>query len=143
MHDATAPRPKNNKVTRACVDARYAELEMNLARANPPTAKQRRAAMEACAEVIHHPAAKWRAPWVVLLAPVAVLVWLLLSSGCVPAEAVTQCDTEAAINHGHAADVTLPEESRTIGKANEAAWRAQRRALTGEDVPGAETWGAQ
>lgn len=63
-------------------------------------------------------------------------------AGCVAPEAIEQARTEAANNHGHAMDTTLPLEARQVGADNTRAWRAQHLALTGDDVPGAETWPA-
>ncbi len=142
-----SPHDRPGKVTKACVDARYEELREALKIAPAPTRRMRERAAQACAEgackVATAEPVKWRAPWLVILAPVAVLVWLLLSSGCVPVEAVNQAATEAAICHGHASDETLPVEARQIGASEAAAWAAQYRSLTGEAVPGSETWGAQ
>lgn len=66
----------------------------------------------------------------------------LLAVACVPVEAIEQADREAAINHGHAADASLPMSTRMVGADNTRAWRAQRRSLSGKDVPGADTWPA-
>jgi len=63
-----------------------------------------------------------------------------LTGGCVPIEAIEQCDKEAHYAHGHANDPLLPREAQIIGRANCGAWCAQRYSLTGQEVPGSESW---
>lgn len=75
------------------------------------------------------------ARWLVLTAAL-----LVSAVACVPAEALVQCDTEAEVNHHHALDPTLSDDARMIGADGSRAWRAQRRRLSGDDVPGAEMW---
>lgn len=60
-------------------------------------------------------------------------VFLLL--GCVPAQAIRQAKTEAAINRAHMLDEDLPEEARLIGQDNYDAWSAQLFNLDGTPLP--------
>lgn len=71
-----------------------------------------------------------------------IVTMIAVAGGCVPAEAIRQAEVEAAICHGHASDAAIHPEARAIGASEERAWRAQYRALVGEDVPQAarEGW---
>jgi hypothetical protein len=64
---------------------------------------------------------------------VAALLALLASSGCVPAIAIEQAATEAAISAGDARDEDYPREAREVGTTNYDAWESQYEALTGGD----------
>ena len=146
MHDPVERlNGARKKVTEACVEARWAELEPNLARAPKPTAKQRRAAAEACivAPIVRPEVPKWSGvPFGIGLLGLAFVVVLILASGCVPARAIEQARKEASIAHGHAVDAAgeLPIEARVIGASEARAWQEQHRALTGDYVPDSETW---
>jgi hypothetical protein len=65
---------------------------------------------------------------------------LVVLVGCVPVEAIEQCDCQAALNHGLATKESNDPGVRAVGARQVLAWRAQRRALTGDDVPGVEAW---
>lgn len=70
----------------------------------------------------------------------ALLVACAMLVGCVAPEAIEQARTEAAALHGLATSSANSDDVRSIGARGSLAWRAQHRALTGDDVPGAETW---
>jgi len=69
-----------------------------------------------------------------------VLSLCLLLAGCVAPEAIEQARAEAAMCHGLAVETTNDVQVRRFAEAQAAAWRAQHRALTGDDVPGSEVW---
>lgn len=138
-------RPSEKKVTRQCVEAKFAEVEAALANARPPTRRQRHAAAAECFAQPETPEGPtWRAPWglVGLVLLFVVLMLVVGLAGCVPVEAIEQARDQAAIEHGHAVDERheLPLEARQRAADSERAWQAQHRALTGDPVPGSEAW---
>lgn len=136
------------------IDAQAAKLRELVAKRGPacPETKRRAVAILSATLAgsvvvpVTPPPAPSPAPAVIarvakLCALLAAGLLFLFLSGCVPVEAIQQAEREAAIAHRYAELQTLPDETRKIGKAEERAWRAQYRALVGEDVPMAVTQG--
>ena len=128
------PEPKK-KPTRACVDAAWSDLERATAACRPTRQQRRAAAALAATEIRVVETSPWGARGLLVGLVFVVVILMCLLTGCVPVEAIRQAEVEAAIMHGHAGDAALTSESRAIGAAGERAWRAQHRALAGEDVP--------
>lgn len=130
-------KPDERKATRACVDAKWAELEAAAVNAPRPTRKQKLAAAELCAPALHDRGEipPWGVRGFLVVLTVVAVVMMLLVAGCVPMEAVEQAREEHAINLGHALDESLPLEARQIGADGLRAWAAQHRALSGDDLP--------
>lgn len=63
------------------------------------------------------------------------LAMVIGSSGCVPAEAITQAKKEQAIALGYTKAPGATPTIRKIGEAEYDAWSAQRYALEGERLP--------
>lgn len=121
------------KVTRACVDASFAELEAAVQRCPRPTAKQRFAALEVM--VAAPEPRKWRAPWAGLAFVVFVVVALALMGGCVPVDVAAEHAGKQAVNAYGLSQGGSSEAVRAVGSAESFAWRTQYQILTGEDVP--------
>lgn len=67
----------------------------------------------------------------------ALLLALVLGA-CVPVEAITQAETQHAIEVGHAGDESLPLPARQRAADSARAWDAQHVSLTGDRAPIAE-----
>lgn len=107
------------------------------------TARIERGATSRALDVLREQAKRTRGRLAPPAGPALTLVLACaLLVGCVAPEAIVQARTEAALNHGHAADTSLPLEARQIGADNSRAWQAQHVALTGNPVPGSESWPA-
>lgn len=76
------------------------------------------------------------AAWVLTLGVFFALA-VLVTTGCIPAEAIEQARLEQGVNLGHAADESLHPDARRVGRDNYDAWSAQRYSLEGKRLPGA------
>lgn len=124
------------KVTRACVDARWDALEAAALSSARPTAKQKRAAAEVCADLARaEEGPHWRVPVLPLVVVGALLVLLLLSGGCVPVDVAAEHAAQQAVNAHGLSQRGSSEAVRAVGSAESFAWRMQHQILTGEDVP--------
>jgi hypothetical protein len=132
------------KVTQACVDAKFAEVERALEQAPRPTAKQRRAAAEACfsesGSFVAEPELRDEIPqWGVagILSGVTVLaiVLMILVAGCVPAEALTHLENRHAGMVGVTKREVLPIEARVVAYSAARGFSAQHVILGGDPLP--------
>lgn len=135
----------------AQIDAQAREIRALIAKAPPPTEAIRRRAAAVIAASLSasgvnipapqpEPPASVSTPLPGFRRALGLLVACALLMGCVPVEAIEQCDTEAAALHGLAVAEGNAADVRAVAARGTLAWRAQRRALTGDDVPGAEQW---
>jgi F0F1-type ATP synthase membrane subunit c/vacuolar-type H+-ATPase subunit K len=73
-------------------------------------------------------------------AALALLLVCLTLAGCVAPEAIEQARVEAAALHGVAVNPGNHPQVRAVAARGSLAWCRQHEALTGDPVPGAETW---
>lgn len=71
------------------------------------------------------------ARWLVLT---AALLFSCFGVGCVAPEAIEQSKNEAAMMQGLAANEGLSLDVRAVGAVEAEAWKAQHRALKGDEV---------
>lgn len=135
-----------------CVAAGWVKLREATARAESPTAAQRRTALAralaapvpmgrlSVAAVVRPEVPAWSARPLGVALLVALLVVLLALAGCVPAEAIDQASFEAAIAHGHAldapGDLRAPAPDEDLARDLGAELAATEEAIAGDVASG-------
>jgi hypothetical protein len=130
----------------AQIDAQDAKIREILAKRPPPCQDTKRraaallsAGLAASAQIADQPKPADKAEKAPIVRK-ALLLLCVFMLGCVAPEAIEQARSEAAACHGLAVHAGNSDDVRAIGARESLAWRAQHRALTGEEVPGSESW---